>query len=152
MREGGQLGEAGEHPPKPTNWRGTTTKRSLTELRLTRWDQLRTVHGREISGNDANGKATRQLAKKRRKERGSKGGPQLASHKTPECDEARERSGTTGRLPAPRSQKQPDDQTGEVKTHEREPWQPRVRTHRGRSQQYTIQRENWKTQPTWEPQ
>ena len=41
----------------------------------------------------------------------------------PECDEARERSGPTGRLPAPRSQKQPVDQTGEVETSEREPRQ-----------------------------
>ena len=73
------------------------------------------------SGNEANGKAARQLAKERRKERGNKGGPQLASQKTLECDEVREWSRTTGRLPAPRSQKQPDDQTGEVKTHEREP-------------------------------
>ena len=35
-REGGQMGEAAEHTPEPTNWRGTTTKRSLTELRLIR--------------------------------------------------------------------------------------------------------------------
>ena len=41
----------------------------------------------------------------------------------PECDGARERSRPTGRLPAPRSQKQPDDQTGEVKTREKEPRQ-----------------------------
>ena len=41
----------------------------------------------------------------------------------PECDGARERSGLTGRLPAPRSQKQPDDQTSEVETREREPRQ-----------------------------
>ena len=41
----------------------------------------------------------------------------------PECDEARERSGPTGRLPASRSQKQPVDLTGEVETHEREPRQ-----------------------------
>ena len=58
----------------------------------------------------------------------------------------------TGRLPAPRSQKQPDDQTREVETREREPWQTRVITpweRQGRSQQYSIQKRNWKTQPTW---
>ena len=90
VQEGGQLGEAGEHP--------------LSQL--TGAVPPRNGHS---------------LAKGRRKERGNKGGPHLASHKTPKCDEARERSGTTGRLPAPRSQKQPDDQTGEVETHEREP-------------------------------
>ena len=40
---------------------------------------------------------------------------------TPECDEARERTGLTVRIPAPRSQNQPVDQTGEVETREREP-------------------------------
>ena len=51
--EGGQMVEAGEHTPEPINWRGTTMKLPRTELRLNRWGQLRTVHGRETSGNEA---------------------------------------------------------------------------------------------------
>ena len=47
------MGEEGEHSPKPTNWHGTNTRRSLTELRLCRGDQLRTVHGSETSGIEA---------------------------------------------------------------------------------------------------
>ena len=48
------------------------------------------------------------------------GGTPTRTAQPPECDGARERSGLTGRLPAPRSQQQPDDQTGEVETRERE--------------------------------
>ena len=81
MRDVGQLGEAGEHSLKPTNWRGTTMRRSLTELRLHRGDQLRTVHGRETSGIEA--KMARPVGPSQEvpQRRGNKGGPQLASHK-----------------------------------------------------------------------
>ena len=94
-RKGGQMGEAGEHPPKPTNWRSTTMKRSLTELRLNRRDQLRTVHGLEDSGNEANGKAARQLAKECRQERGNKGDPN--SHRT-KCQNVTKRENGVERL------------------------------------------------------
>ena len=51
--------------------------------------QQRTVHGRETSGNEAHGKAARQLAKKHRNELGKQGGtPPRIAQKTPECDEA----------------------------------------------------------------
>ena len=45
---------------------------------------------------------------------------------------ARERRGLTGRFPAPRSQKRPDDQTGEVKPGRGSHDQPWVRTPRER--------------------
>ena len=64
-------------------------------------------------------------------------GTPTRTSQTPECDGLRERRGLTGRLPAPRSQKRPDDQTGEVKPGRGSHDQPRVRTPRerqGRSQ------------------
>ena len=67
----------------------------------------------------------------------TRGGTVTRTARTPECDGARERRGLTGRLPAPRSQKRPDDQTGEVKSKRGSHDQPRVRTPRegqGRSQ------------------
>ena len=69
--------------------------------------------------------------------RGNKGGTVTRTAQTPECDGARERRGLTGRLPAPMSQKRPDDQTGEVKPGRGSHDQSRVRTPRegqGRSQ------------------
>ena len=51
-----------------------------TGLRLIRWGQLRTVHGRETSGNEAMARPL-GLAKERCSEPGNKGGLQLASHK-----------------------------------------------------------------------
>ena len=83
------------------------------------------------------------------------GGTVTRTAQTPECDGVRERRGLTGRLPAPRSQKRPDDQTGEVKPGRGSHNQPRVRTPRegqGRSQSELNHGENWKTQPSWEPQ
>ena len=83
-------------------------------------------------------------------------GTPTRTSQTPECDGARERSGLTGRLPAPRSQKQPDDQTGEVETREREPRQTPGENTQGKKEeevnQNSIHGENWKTQPSWEPQ
>ena len=117
---GGQMVEAQEHTPEPTNWRGSTMKRTLTKLRLIRRDQQRTVHGRETSGNEA---MARPLGNKPRRAAVSEGngGTPTRTAQTPEYNEAREQSGPTGRLPAQRSQKQPVDQTGDVKTREREP-------------------------------
>ena len=57
---------------------------------------------------------------------------------TPECDGAREWSGPTGRLPALRSQKQPDDQTGEVETREREPRQTPGENTQGKTGKKSI--------------
>ena len=77
------------------------------------------------------------ISQMRRIKRGNKGGTVTRTAQTPECDGARERRGLTGRLPAPRSQKRPDDQTGEVKPGRGSHDQTRVRTSRegqGRSQ------------------
>ena len=74
---------------------------------------------------------------------------------TPENDGASERSGQARRFPAPRSQKRPGDQTGEVKPGRGSPDQSRVRTLRkGQEQSQTElnHEENWKTQPSHEPQ
>ena len=84
-----------------------------------------------------NGQTVRPKAKERRSERGNKGGTPTRTAQTPEWDGARERRGPTGRLPAPRSQKRPDDQTEEVRPGRGSHDQPRVRTLRegqGRSQ------------------
>ena len=65
------------------------------------------------------------------------GGTRTRTSQMPECGGARDRRGLTGRLPAPRSQKRPDDQTGEVKPGRGSHDQLRVRTPRegqGRSQ------------------
>ena len=98
------MGEAGEHSPKPTNWRGTTTRRSLTELRLYGGDQLRlyggdqlrTVHGREtcIEAKMARPLGPSQEVPQRVREQG---GTPTRIAQTPECDEASKQSGTTGR-------------------------------------------------------
>ena len=48
---------------------------------------------------------------------GTRGTPTRIAQ-TPECDEVSKRNRTTGRSQAPRSQNQPDDQTGEVETHD----------------------------------
>ena len=57
--------------------------------------------------------------------------------------EAREGSGPTGRLPAPRSQKQPADQTGEVETCEREPRQtPGENTPLGKTGKKSIRNQS----------
>ena len=115
-QEVGQMGEEGEYPPKPTNWRGTTMRRSLTELRLRRGDQRSPVHGRETSGIEAKKRQGREgLAKKCRLER--KQGRTPNTHRT---NARMWRSEQTewndwAELEAP------DDQTGEVETHERKP-------------------------------
>ena len=105
MREVGQLGEAVEHSPKPTNWRSTTMRRSRTELRLRRGDQLRTVHGRETSGIEA--KMARPLGPSQKVPQRvrEQGRTPTRIAQTPECDEASKRSGTTGSSQAPRSKK-----------------------------------------------
>ena len=84
-----------------------------------------------------NGQTVRPKAKDRRSERGNKGETPTRTAQTPECDGARERRGPTGWLPAPRSQKRPDDQTEEVRPRRGSHDQTRVRTLRegqGRSQ------------------
>ena len=66
-----------------------------------------------------------------------RGGTITRTAQTLEWDGARERRGLTGQLPAPRSQKRPDDQTGEIKPGRGSHNQPRVRTPRegqGKSQ------------------
>ena len=74
------MGEAGEYSPKPTNWRGTTMRRSLTELRPRRGDQLRTVHGRETSSIEA--KMARPLGPSQEVTPGEETSEDLNSHRT----------------------------------------------------------------------
>ena len=79
----------------------------------------------------SNGQTVRLKAKEHRSERGNKGGGDSYSYRTtPQCDGVRERRGPTGRLPTPRSQKRPDDQTEEVRPGRGSHDQPRVRTLR----------------------
>ena len=80
-------------------------RRLLTTLRLRRGDQLRTVHGCQTSGIEA--KMARPLGPsqevpQRVREQGR---TPTRIARTPECDEASKRSGTTGRSQAPWSQK-----------------------------------------------
>ena len=74
---------------------------------------------------------------------------------TPKNDGAGERSGLARRLPAPRSQKRPGDQTGaDTPGRGRNPDQTRVRTPRKEQEQSQTELnhgENWKTQPLREP-
>ena len=114
------MGEAGKYSPKSTNWRGTTMRRSLTELRLCRGDQLRTVHGRETSGIEA--KMARPPEPSQEVLPGEETREDPNSHRTnarmwrseqTEWNDWEESS--SAELEAP------DDQTGEVETHEREP-------------------------------
>ena len=61
---------------------------------------------------------------------------------TPECDGARERRGQTGRLPALRSQKQPDTSDRRSQTREREP-----RPTPGENTRGKIGKKSIRTQP-----
>ena len=99
--------------------------------------QMRPVHGRETSGNAAMARPEGHKPTRAAVSEGTRGGTPTRIAQTPECDGAREQNGPTGRLPAPRSQKRPDDQTGEVKPGRGSHDQPLVRTPRerqGRSQ------------------
>ena len=117
MLEVGQMGEAGEHTPEPTNWRGSTTNGHSQS-----WDSTdETSRGPSM---DARPAGRRQWPDRKAI---SQGAPQWArkqgwtptrTAQTAECDGARERRGPTGRLPAPRSQKRPDRWS---QTREREP-------------------------------
>ena len=147
-----QMGEAGEHTPEPTNWRGSTTNGHSQS-----WDSSEeTSRGPSMDARPAvmrqwpGRKATSQGSPQWEREQGE---TPTRTAQTPKCDGAREQSGPTGRLPASRSQKQPDDQTGEVKTREREPRQTPSENAQGKTGNKSIRtqsmEENWKTQPSW---
>ena len=75
---------------------------------------------------------------------------------TPENDGASERRGLARRLPAPRSQKRPGDQTGAVTPGRGRKTRPKTRVRTPRKGQEQSQTElnhgeNWKTQPSREP-
>ena len=84
-----------------------------------------------------NGQTVRSKAKERRSDRGNKGGDSNSYR-------------TNDRMW--RSQKRPDDQTEEVRPGRGSHDQPRVRTYREEVKQNSNHWENWKTQPSWEPQ
>ena len=110
------MGEAGEYSTKPTNWHGTTMRRSLTELRLRRGDQLRTVHGRATSGIEA--KMARPLGPSQEVPPGEETREDPNSHRTnARMWQSEQTEWNDWAESSSAEQEAPDDQTGEVETH-----------------------------------
>ena len=84
------------------------------------------------------------ISQKRHSKRGNKGETVTRTAQTPENDGASERSGLAGRLPAPRSQKRPGDQTGEVKPGRGSHDQSRVRTPREGQEKSQTELKPWR--------